>query len=720
MDDMIDRVSDAARDRNLSGLAIGKHLVRRAKTELSERAVGNRVAGLFRRQAVHLAWWSEHRSLLRALCKLLEVPYDEMVEGLRSRPVPLLDLPEFPRLRGLDVRRERPLVLTDPDLLGPPTFPCHGVAAGRGMGLTFAIRYHELRGARVLRIPTTIKNEARLESLKNLRDEASLTGRLVVMLGPETTWIDHPTWRMLEDRPETWLFTRGAPSLTSWWSRLALIDDWRAKLVNWLAERAGSESGWTADMVLRWLYARDPESKRFRTPQDVVRLCAIVDEDGFDRIAENEMDGRLAERWLEQVVSERGRRPGPRRRADAIAIRALRAMVEARFGRTSLPWTGPLSIAQWRELAPVAPGSGIVGTLVGEGLLLEVPGGVVVAPEWLDEQWARTAAHELLSNEPEIWGSAAASVARQPWIDQELASRVESDPKILERHARAVVKRAENRDTPLPVAIIGATEAMFACVGRSDPKTPWQDHAALIALAKLQTTLIRDHHDDRGFLPLTRRLPWADGWDHNRWIACGWTWSFTFGRPGDLGTAPAWFLPGWCETIDEADLADIRVATHHPPVNVHVAPQGRSDRLFAEIKTSITGEPYSERTTKALGRSGSTSLADAFPYWWRLLSFGGEVLRRLTRDVGVLPNVVRVPAIWDVPERMMSLTPTELRDLVNIAWSAEYLAARLQISDDAETWLQAYWKAIVNRGHAPAEFFRDRGGLGGGGAGVDR
>lgn len=580
-------------------------------------------------------WWERRPQARAALAEVLgEEEADLFGAATRSRDVRLLPFPDFPQLRPFDPARETPCDIAtwerqerpggDDDRRSPFRWfrPSDErgwegnavVEVPPGAGRRFLVHWYRHRpevrvyqvdrleqavGAFEGRGPTVLS----VEEPTGLEDVAALRriGRrqehnLLVVTPFAIAWPDSHGWLPSFARdtlPDERLATLGL----SWnWERYRWrpAKDWRPRFLEWCADRVEGNGLFDPDALARWLAEVDASEQVFRTPGDLLPVCALAHEVGERRLPRR-LEGDFADRWVAARSDPQSRAPldewlrvQGRQAVDALSVGAFRDL--------SIGWSAGATAEEWAALLPqdTAPNAATSGELEGAlravvagktrqgreaaaaalrdvvsqagpaaavgflrraGLLRPTgPGRFALYPRWLNRLRLRGWLRErFVAASPAEWGRLSLSPDRRDILDEELRSL--SDDDFLR-----LVDRVCGQRSLAGLGNIAAVESLFAAAARRF-ETGWRPPLERVArLQDLQFAAVIRRYSDAPPAPLTRPGLGEAGDAGLAWLGDCWTWA-TFmnaaeqagGRPTAKRVEEPWLFP------------DVRVLAETPP-----------------------------------------------------------------------------------------------------------------------------------------------------------
>ena len=336
-------------------------------------------------------WWLNHAEIAQALAALLDLSLQDLGLHGNASANPGFVFSEFPGLKPLDLRREKPWKIgmeeyqgkrRDKDL-GKPTlgewldptptawrapYELHWLHVGDALERRLLTRHLAATSRyKVVFTDTLEAASAHLQDVKplilvvegnvseedfrtlGLRDSSA--GLLVIAptavpVRQETDFIDDLRWERIslqgEERRQ---FDQAAPSEIKPWS-WTLQPDWRAALLQWVEKRLYKHEADTlfdAQSMGLWLEGFDPLSQWFETAADVLQLCEMGHLQSYKKLPKpNDLEAgsKLTRLLFSDKSSQRG---------DQIKQWAV-----ARWSLLELPWRGMLPMDDWLSLLPAS------------------------------------------------------------------------------------------------------------------------------------------------------------------------------------------------------------------------------------------------------------------------------------------------------------------------------------------------------------------------------
>lgn len=604
-------------------------------------------------------WWEKRPHVASILAEILEI--DAVDLGLASPSIPTSrrwSYPDFPQLKPFDPLTESPCdlgILVTPHQPRQPTERnlwslqehqcCTWIELPPGVGRRFVLHWHKVRHHEV----TTIESETLANAVQELpsRDfslisverpdesdigsleRAARRGHLAVL----ATFPRPNTARSESQNPN-----QGPTNTTVapiWFDfHWAFYQDWRDRLVQWIANRIIDEETFDVHFVLSWLNHVDPNQALFRTPGDLIPLLAYAHEHGERRL--DRFESGFVLEWAQRAIAVH---------ADthtacglwlhSHGMDALHSLIEGRWKRVDLNWQGPLPQEKWIALLPQSstpevelevldanleklvaakkkreretirdelrtqllnpsPELAINYLRVARLFRLRGSDSYTMQPSWLASWWVRTIVKESLergiTNE---WGRWCVDTSRRTQVEP-ILDHLEN--KAFTRLLKGVVENFE----PSTLSKVGALEALFSSVGRR-LEQDWQgDSATLHQLWQYQVSLLierRKIHGELFLSPLTR-----DDLKDATWIADCWSWSLGIPAPDDIPDELIGLFPGWCDSFDltklpQAILHGLSPSTgqNQPLLNHEKGPIMRAMGLFRKILAHCTNGSLSEK-----------------------------------------------------------------------------------------------------------------------------
>ncbi len=339
-----------------------------------------------------ITWWTNHDEVAQALSALLDLPLQDMGLHGNTDAKFQFSFSDFPGLKPLDLRREKPWQLgeavadekpkdnrlskpTLDEWLNPeptqwrPPYEHHWLYVADAFEKQLFTQHLAITSAyRVVFTRTLEAASAELENVKplilvvdgivseedfrtlGLRHESA--GLLVVASVPipgETRdpWfsMESMSWerRSMSDAQRR-LFVRTTPvSLECWtWT---LKPDWRTALLQWVGKRLNKQETDTlfdAQSLCQWLERFDPLGQWFETPSDVLQLCASAHSHPHTKLPKPN-DAEAGRKLTHLLFSDKFSK-----RSDQLHQWAV-----ARWNRLEFAWHGFLPKEDWLTLLPV-------------------------------------------------------------------------------------------------------------------------------------------------------------------------------------------------------------------------------------------------------------------------------------------------------------------------------------------------------------------------------
>ena len=372
-------------------------------------------------------------------------------------------------------------------------------------------------------------------------------------------------------------------------AHLALRIDWRRRLLGWIENRLEGGALFDVKGLLEWLERVDPDSETFRTPADLLQLCARVFDRGLSDL-KRKTTNRFEEEWLGSFLDREAKgNESPDVWLRTSGADAFVGLVCSRLGTLQIPWEGGLTRDQWAKLLPnkvvpsyserdleealsemvaadsaderrrlqddVIEAAGTPGRasaiehLRSIGLLTAVgPSSLDLKPNWVVRLIAKKYIRKVCgSDQPQTWGRWAVDIGRRRLVENVLQDMKHAEVEEL-------VRKVVDSFDPADLGTAGAVEMMFAEVGRR-LQDSWKPTSMdeLHRLWNCQRSLLVDPLGEDLLVPIT-----TSGWDTAYsevapWIATCWAWSIYASAPEDaLDPRLRMFFPGWCSLeIDE-------------------------------------------------------------------------------------------------------------------------------------------------------------------------
>lgn len=339
-----------------------------------------------------ITWWTNHVEVAQALGALLDLPLQDLGLHGNANAKFQFSFSEFPSLKPLDLRREKPWQLGEAiadekpkdDRLSKPTldewlnpeptqwrppYEHHWLYVADALEKQLFTQHLAITSAyRVVFTRTLEAASAELENVKplilvvdgdvseedfrtlGLRHESA--GLLVVASVPvpgETRdpWfsMESMSWerRSMSDEQRR-LFGRTTPvSLECWtWT---LKPDWRTALLQWVEKRLTRQEADTlfdAQSLCQWLERFDPLGQWFDTPSNVLQLCASAHSHPHTKLPKPN-DAEAGRKLTQLLFSDKFSK-----RSDQLQQWAV-----ARWNRLEFAWHGFLPKEDWLSLLPV-------------------------------------------------------------------------------------------------------------------------------------------------------------------------------------------------------------------------------------------------------------------------------------------------------------------------------------------------------------------------------
>lgn len=581
-------------------------------------------------------WWQRRPEKLKALLDLLQI--DEADIGLHkgSSESNAYHFEDFPELPPLHLAREAALrigrAVADDPLAYPtpldewlnngpdgsqPRKPFSGItwlqmADGTGRGLLLAElaakgRFDVIKVRRLEDVGTRLQtpkplviqlteqpDTADLRPLLKCPSDASLliVASIAFPRGDDRALEAMFSWEFLStEKPERALMALSSPrSMMSTFvspftvtSLTWVLDkDWQARLLHWIEARLNQcqiDTLFSAQGLLNWIEAFDPQGHWIRTPEELMVLCRICHR-RRDLDLPKASDRHLADALLQSVLSLK-----------PAQVRLFRKLAENRWKALELPWQGALPEATWRALASgeetVTPedllaiaeapnkekrremamavadksSSGVVDALIEDGYLahaglarydLRPPAlANLIVRDWLLEQ----VMYCPLSD----WSPAFFDEPRRRLLDatldclstdelSALAERVCQEPE----WAAGAVATSES-----------LIYVMAPRLANGEPCTRSMRNCLQQVLCRLVRSPSLPRLD-----PWTRKLVSLN--DIVSWLATCWAWSLTIPTKGiQISTEEAWQFPGWLREPPSTDgrrfsISELDLDTSHP------------------------------------------------------------------------------------------------------------------------------------------------------------
>lgn len=339
-----------------------------------------------------ITWWINHVEVAQALGALLDLSLQDLGLHGNAGTKFQFSFSEFPGLKPLDLKREKPWKLGEAiadekpknDRLSKPTLdewlnpePTQWSSPHKHHWLYVAdalekrLLTQDLAATSLYRVVFTRTLEAASTELENvkplilvvdgdvseedfrtlgLRHESA--GLLVIASVPipgETRdpWfsMESMSWerRSMSDAQRR-LFVRTTPvSLECWtWT---LKPDWRTALLQWVEKRLNRQEADTlfdAQSLCQWLERFDPLGQWFDTPSDVLQLCASAHSHPHTKLPKPN-DAEAGRKLTQLLFSDKFSK-----RSDQLQQWAV-----ARWDRLELAWQGSLPKKDWLSLLPI-------------------------------------------------------------------------------------------------------------------------------------------------------------------------------------------------------------------------------------------------------------------------------------------------------------------------------------------------------------------------------
>lgn len=492
-------------------------------------------------------WWASRPDEAKCLAKLLGLEFDEL--GLNQKSGRhIFDFASFPELPALDLMREDGWKIAEPEIENDPQYHRYNSKPTLDDWLK-STGFCKRNQVEWLYVPDEVEYQLLTRKLaaacrheilpiKSLSDVLDNDSKLERVLQQEPLVLTLETGMTLEDVKTLASYRKGAPLLiisTSWlvkpdernpadeksikinrwtWN---FSSNWRESLLTWIEQRINSDTLFTSEGAKRLLKKFDPGHILFERVKDVLVLCQALHDHGENKISTNDEDTQLLSLFELKEPSQD----------------LLSPLIEARWKRWDLAWSGELPRGNWMALAE---GLCDFDVLTKHLIVRGVTGYDFQRPIVIRLLMRSYLSEKFIKGELTSWAPACFDCERRLMVDDALDAISLHELGLVAQRFMQESTSAQN---------VGACESIFTAIGRRIIRKE-QVSNELSAFAGHLIKQLRWDEQDKDFLrPWSLRLDKAK--EHIEWVSVCWAWSLQ--PPPPMQIPSSWLFPGWSSSL---------------------------------------------------------------------------------------------------------------------------------------------------------------------------